>query len=43
MDEDSSARHLTDALTALVAAGIIADQPVEPLVRLLSGAMNEAA
>lgn len=43
MDEDSSARHLTEALTALVDAGVIPDQPVEPLSRLLSGAMNEAA
>ncbi|MFC9758750.1 TetR/AcrR family transcriptional regulator [Streptomyces sp. NPDC056921] len=43
LDEESSARHLTDALKALTAAGIIADQPLEPLTRLLSGAMNEAA
>ncbi|MER5570722.1 TetR/AcrR family transcriptional regulator [Streptomyces goshikiensis] len=43
MDEESAARHLADALTALATAGIIADQPVEPLARLLSGAMNEAA
>ncbi|MFF7534723.1 TetR/AcrR family transcriptional regulator [Streptomyces bobili] len=43
LDEESSARHLTQALTALAAAGIIADQPVEPLARLLSGAMNETA
>ncbi|MEV4947953.1 TetR/AcrR family transcriptional regulator [Streptomyces sp. NPDC053755] len=43
MDEESSARHLAEVLTALAAAGIIADQPVEPLARLLSGAMNEAA
>lgn len=43
MDEDSSARHLTEALEALVKAGVITDQPVEPLARLLSGAMNEAA
>ncbi|GAA3399279.1 TetR/AcrR family transcriptional regulator [Streptomyces roseoviridis] len=43
MDDNSSARHLTEALTALAAAGIITDQPVEPLARLLSGAMNEAA
>ncbi|MFI8371430.1 TetR/AcrR family transcriptional regulator [Streptomyces sp. NPDC085466] len=43
LDEESSARHLTEALTALAEAGIIADQPVEPLARLLSGAMNEAA
>ncbi|MFD3373478.1 MULTISPECIES: TetR/AcrR family transcriptional regulator [unclassified Streptomyces] len=43
MDEESSARHLGEALEALVEAGIIAEQPVEPLARLLSGAMNEAA
>lgn len=43
MDEDSSARHLAEALEVLVKAGVITDQPVEPLTRLLSGAMNEAA
>jgi AcrR family transcriptional regulator len=43
MDEDASARHLHDALRSLVEAGVIADQPLEPLTRLLSGAMNEAA
>jgi AcrR family transcriptional regulator len=43
MDEDASARHLHDALRSLVSAGVIAEQPVEPLARLLSGAMNEAA
>ncbi|GII91348.1 TetR/AcrR family transcriptional regulator [Sinosporangium siamense] len=43
MDERHSARHLTEALTHLVEAGVIAEQPIEPLVRLLSGAMNEAA
>ena len=43
MDEAGSASHLADALTALVDAGVIAQQPVQPLVRLLSGAMNEAA
>ncbi|MFD3662749.1 TetR/AcrR family transcriptional regulator [Streptomyces sp. NPDC058659] len=43
LDEESSGRHLTEALAALAAAGTIADQPVEPLARLLSGAMNEAA
>ncbi|MFE0427510.1 TetR/AcrR family transcriptional regulator, partial [Streptomyces sp. NPDC058953] len=42
-DDSSSARHLADALRSLVAAGVIPDQPVEPLARLLSGAMNEAA
>ncbi|WP_456249091.1 TetR/AcrR family transcriptional regulator [Longispora urticae] len=43
MDEAASARHLADALTGLVDAGVIAPQPVAPLVHLLSGAMNEAA
>ncbi|QNP66160.1 TetR/AcrR family transcriptional regulator [Streptomyces genisteinicus] len=43
MDEAGSARHLADALTALVDAGVIVRQPVGPLVHLLSGAMNEAA
>ncbi|MFF0746910.1 TetR/AcrR family transcriptional regulator [Streptomyces sp. NPDC004111] len=43
MDEESSARHLADALHSLVADGTLPDQPVAPLVRLLSGAMNEAA
>jgi AcrR family transcriptional regulator len=43
LDEESSARHLAEALGSLVEAGVIADQPVEPLTRLLSGAMNEAA
>ncbi|MEU5978337.1 TetR/AcrR family transcriptional regulator [Streptomyces sp. NPDC047315] len=43
MDDDASARHLAQALEGLVAAGVIADQPVAPLARLLSGAMNEAA
>ncbi|MEU2723060.1 TetR/AcrR family transcriptional regulator [Streptomyces smyrnaeus] len=43
MDEDSSARHLAEALEDLVRTGTIAEQPLEPLARLLSGAMNEAA
>lgn len=43
IDEATSVRHLTDALTALVADGSIPAQPVAPLARLLSGAMNEAA
>jgi AcrR family transcriptional regulator len=42
LDDQNSARHLTDALTALVDAGVLAAQPVEPVARLLSGAMNEA-
>ncbi|WP_026257742.1 TetR/AcrR family transcriptional regulator [Actinopolymorpha alba] len=43
MDDASSAHHLTEALETLVASGVLAPQPVEPLARLLSGAMNEAA
>src|ERR1700754_4466256 len=43
LDEAESASHLADSLAALVDAGIIAAQPVSPLARLLSGAMNEAA
>ncbi|WJY54206.1 TetR/AcrR family transcriptional regulator [Streptomyces chengbuensis] len=43
LDEAASARHLTEALAGLTAAGEIPPQPVEPLTRLLSGAMNEAA
>lgn len=43
MDEAASARHLADALTTLIDTGVIAPQPVKPLVHLLSGAMNEAA
>ena len=43
MDESSSVNHLAEVLSALVAAGEIPPQPIEPLTRLLSGAMNEAA
>jgi AcrR family transcriptional regulator len=43
LDEAASGRHLTEALTALVEAGIIAPQPIAPLAHLLSGAMDEAA
>ncbi|MDA3643998.1 TetR/AcrR family transcriptional regulator [Saccharopolyspora indica] len=43
LDEASSAHHLTEALTALIEAGVITHQPVAPLAHLLSGAMNEAA
>ncbi|MDA8371713.1 MAG: TetR/AcrR family transcriptional regulator [Nocardiopsaceae bacterium] len=43
LDEAASARHLTEALTALIEAGAIPPQPVAPLAHLLSGAMNEAA
>ncbi|UUN25276.1 TetR/AcrR family transcriptional regulator [Streptomyces sp. FIT100] len=43
LDEESSARHLRDALSTLVETGVITAQPVEPLTQILSGAMNEAA
>lgn len=43
MDSSSSGRHLAEAVEALLAVGVIAPQPVQPLVRLLSGAMNDAA
>ncbi|MEU8246839.1 TetR/AcrR family transcriptional regulator [Nonomuraea sp. NPDC048916] len=43
MDEHASAKHLAEALTHLVENGTIPDQPIAPLTRLLSGAMNEAA
>ncbi|MEU3626516.1 TetR family transcriptional regulator [Amycolatopsis coloradensis] len=43
LDDESSARHLAEALTGLMTDGLLATRPVEPLVRLLSGAMNEAA
>jgi AcrR family transcriptional regulator len=43
IDEAASGRLLEEALTALVEAGVVARQPVAPLTRLLSGAMNEAA
>ncbi|NUS73482.1 MAG: TetR/AcrR family transcriptional regulator [Corynebacteriales bacterium] len=43
LDEASSAKHLSEALHALIEEGIIRSQPVEPLAHLLSGAMNEAA
>nr|SBO93339.1 Transcriptional regulator, TetR family [Nonomuraea gerenzanensis] len=43
IDEATSASHLAQALAELVAGGVIPPQPVAPLTRLLSGAMNEAA
>ena len=43
MDEAEAASHLADSLAGLIDAGILARQPVAPLTRLLSGAMNEAA
>lgn len=43
MDEANSARHLHEALRALVDSGVLPPQPVAPLTHLLSGAMNEAA
>jgi AcrR family transcriptional regulator len=43
LDEAASGRHLAEALSALIDAGTLPHQPVTPLTRLLSGAMNEAA
>lgn len=43
LDAESSVRHLADALRLLIDAGVLAERPVEPLVHLLSGAMNDAA
>ncbi|MGI5282956.1 TetR/AcrR family transcriptional regulator [Nonomuraea polychroma] len=43
IDEKTSAKHLTEALTTLIDNGTLPAQPVAPLTRLLSGAMNEAA
>jgi AcrR family transcriptional regulator len=43
LDEAGAGRHLADALTGLVDAGVLPRQPVAPLAHLLSGAMNEAA
>jgi AcrR family transcriptional regulator len=43
LDENASMRHLIDQLRVLVDAGLMADQPLEPLAHLISGALNEAA
>ena len=43
MDEASSGKLLVEALGELIDQGIVTPQPVEPIARLLSGAMNEAA
>lgn len=43
LDEAHSARHLREALQALIDDKTFVEQPVEPLTRLVSGAMNEAA
>jgi AcrR family transcriptional regulator len=43
LDAATSMRHLEDILTHLSNEGLVVDQPVAPLVHLLSGAMNEAA
>lgn len=43
LDEATSARHLHESLGGLIASGVLVDQPVAPLTRLLSGALNEAA
>ena len=43
IDDATSGRLLAEALAALIEEGVVVRQPVEPLTRLLSGAMNEAA
>ncbi|MGC4938199.1 TetR/AcrR family transcriptional regulator [Kribbella sp. DT2] len=43
IDDAQSASHLAESLELLVETGVISRQPVAPLARLLSGAMNEAA
>ncbi len=43
IDDAQSASHLAESLELLVETGVIRPQPVVPLARLLSGAMNEAA
>ena len=43
MDEASSGKLLVEVLGELIDQGTVAPQPVEPIARLLSGAMNEAA
>lgn len=43
IDDEASASHLQEALSGLVDGGVLAPQPVAPITRLLSGAMNEAA
>jgi AcrR family transcriptional regulator len=43
MDSQYSLRSLKQVLSILVDEAVIADQPVDPLAHLLSGAMNEAA
>ncbi len=43
MDSQYSLRSLKQVLRILVGGAVIADQPVDPLAHLLSGAMNEAA
>jgi AcrR family transcriptional regulator len=43
LDASTSMKQLEIGLTQLMADGVISQQPVEPLVHLLSGAMNEAS
>ncbi|GAA2867134.1 TetR/AcrR family transcriptional regulator [Nonomuraea rubra] len=43
IDEATSAAHLSEALREVQSTATIPLRPVEPLARLLSGAMNEAA
>lgn len=43
LDDEGPGRLLRQGLAELASAGLVPDRPVEPLARLLSGAMNEAA
>lgn len=43
IDERYFGRSIPDALTAAMAAGLVEAQPVQPLARLLAGAITEAA
>ena len=43
IDTRNGVASLRQGLTECIAAGVLRDQPVEPLARLISGAVNEAA
>ncbi|MFT5323733.1 MAG: AcrR family transcriptional regulator [Planctomycetaceae bacterium] len=43
IDARNGVASLRQGLTECMAAGVLSDQPVEPLARLISGAVNEAA
>ncbi|TVR71589.1 MAG: TetR/AcrR family transcriptional regulator [Sphaerobacteraceae bacterium] len=43
LDASTSMQQLDEIIRALIDEGVVPEQPVPPLVHLLSGAMNEAA